>query len=176
MCKAVEQRGRHLRISEHGRPFAEAEIRRDDDAGPLVKFAQKMEEQGAAGGAERQVAQLVEDDEVGVGEARRDLSWFALQLFLLERVDEFDSGEEPDALAVLLDGLDADRRGEMRLASAGAADQDDVVRIFQELAAMELSHKRFVDLAAGEVEAGEIAVVREARRLRAFNSNEQFNL
>ena len=77
-----------------------------------------MEEQGPAGGAERQVAKLVEDDEIGVGEPRRDLSRLSLKLFLFEGVDELDGGEEPDALAVVLDGLDADRRGEMRLARA----------------------------------------------------------
>ena len=49
-----------------------------------------MEEQCPAGGAERQVAKLVEDDEIGVGEPRRDLSGFALKLFLLEGVDEFE--------------------------------------------------------------------------------------
>jgi hypothetical protein len=101
-----------------------------------------MEEQGSAGGAEQQVAKLVEDDEIGVGEPRRDLSGFTLKLFLLESVDEFDGGEEPDALAMVLDRLDADRRSEMRLACAGAADQDDVVRIFQELAAMKLTRER----------------------------------
>ena len=80
-----------------------------------------MEEQGSAGGAERQVAKLVEDDEIGVGEPGRDLAGFALKLLLLERVDEFDGGEEPYAFAVMLDGLDADSRGEMisyRLPSA----------------------------------------------------------
>jgi hypothetical protein len=66
-----------------------------------------------------------------VGEAPRDLSGLSLKLFLFEGVDEFDGGEEPDALAVVLDGLDADRRGEMRLARAGAADQDDIVGVFQ---------------------------------------------
>jgi hypothetical protein len=81
---------------------------------------------------------------------------------LFESVEEFDRGEEPNALAVMLDGLDADRRSEMRLARAGAADQDDVVGVFQELAAMELTGERLVDLAAGEVEAGEIAIVLEA--------------
>jgi hypothetical protein len=81
---------------------------------------------------------------------------------LFKSVDEFDRGEEPDALAVVLDGLDADRRGEMRLARAGAADQDDIVGVFQELAAMELTRERLVDLAAGEVEAGKIAIVRKA--------------
>ena len=78
-----------------------------------------MEEQGPAGGAERQVAEFVEDDEIGVGKPRRDLAGFALKLLLFESVDEFDGGEEPYALAVMLDGLDADRGGEMRLACAG---------------------------------------------------------
>ena len=78
-----------------------------------------MEEQGAAGGAERQVAKLVEDDEIGVGEPGCDLARFALKLLLFESVDEFDRGEEPNALAVMLDGLDADRRSEMRLAGSG---------------------------------------------------------
>src|SRR6202167_2456299 len=121
-----------------------------------------MEEQGSAGGAERQVAQLVEDDEIGVGEPGGDLAWFALKLLLFKSVDEFNGGEEADALAMMLDGLDADRGGEMRLARAGTADQDDIVRILQELAAMKLTCERLVDLAAGEVDAGEIAIVRKA--------------
>jgi hypothetical protein len=78
-----------------------------------------MEEQGPAGGTERQVTKLVEDDEIRVGEPRRELAGFALKLLLFESVDEFDGGEEPYALAVMLDGLDADRGGEMRLARAG---------------------------------------------------------
>jgi hypothetical protein len=48
----------------------------------------------------------------------------------------------------------------MRLACAGAADQDDVMRILRELAAMKLTGERVVDLAAGEVEAGKVAIVR----------------
>ena len=78
-----------------------------------------MEEQRSAGGAERQIAKLVEDDEIGVGEPSRDLARFALKLLLFESIDEFDGGEEPDALAMVLDRLDADCSGEMRLARAG---------------------------------------------------------
>ena len=81
---------------------------------------------------------------------------------MFESVDEFDGGEEPYALAVMLDGLDADRGGEMRLARAGAADQDDIVRILQELATMELTRERLIDLAASEVEAGKVSIVRKA--------------
>ena len=121
-----------------------------------------MEEQGSPGSAERQVAKLVEDDEIGVSEPGGDLSWFALKLLLFKSVDEFDSGEEPDALAMMLDGLDADRGGEMCLACAGTADQDNIVGVFQELAAMQLTCERLVDLAAGEVEAGKVAIGKRA--------------
>ena len=86
-------------------------------------------------------------------------------LFLSESVDQFDGGEEPYALAVMLDGLDADRGGEMRLPRAGAADQDDIVGVFQELASVESAQLRLVDLAAGEVEASKIAIIREASGL-----------
>ena len=77
-----------------------------------------MEEQRSTGGAERQVAELIKDDEVGIGEPPCDLASFPLALLLFEGVDEFDGGEEPDALAVMFDGLDADGRGEMRFARA----------------------------------------------------------
>jgi hypothetical protein len=50
------------------------------------------------------MAKLVEGDEIGVGEPRCDLARFALKLLLFESVDEFDGGEEPDALAMVLDG------------------------------------------------------------------------
>jgi hypothetical protein len=82
-----------------------------------------------------------------VGEPGGDLSWLALKLLLFESVDEFDGGEEADALAMILDRLDADRGSEVRLARVGAADQDDIVGVFQELASVELTRERLVDLA-----------------------------
>src|SRR5664279_1653522 len=101
MSEPVEQRRRHLGVAEYGGPFAEAEIGGDDDAGALIELAQQMEEQRATRGAERQVAEFVEDHEVGVGKPPGDLSRLSLKLFLFEGVDEFDGGEEPDALAVM---------------------------------------------------------------------------
>ena len=50
----------------------------------------------------------------------------------------------------MFDGLDADGRSDVRLARARAANKDDVMRILQELATMELTCERLVDLAAGE--------------------------
>ena len=61
MREAVEKGRRHFGVTEDGRPFAEAQVGGDDDAGALVEFTQEMEEQCAAAGAERQVAQLIQD-------------------------------------------------------------------------------------------------------------------
>ena len=41
MCEAIEQRGGHFGVAEDGCPFAEAQVRGDDDAGAFVEFAQK---------------------------------------------------------------------------------------------------------------------------------------
>ena len=45
MRQAIEQRGRHLGVAEHARPFAESEIGGDDDRGLLVKPADQVEQQ-----------------------------------------------------------------------------------------------------------------------------------
>ena len=44
----VQQGCRHLGVAEDAGPFAEAQVRRDDDAGALVELAQQMEQQRAA--------------------------------------------------------------------------------------------------------------------------------
>ena len=48
MGEAIEQRGGHLGIAEDRGPFAEAEVRGDDDAGPLIELAEQMKEQRPA--------------------------------------------------------------------------------------------------------------------------------
>ncbi len=80
MGEAIEQRSCHFRITEHAGPFAEAQIGRDDDAGALVEFAQQMEQQRSHRCAERQVAKLIEDHQVGVDQAARDLAGHSLSL------------------------------------------------------------------------------------------------
>jgi hypothetical protein len=53
--------------------------------------------QHAALRTERQVAQFVQDDEIGMDKARSDLSESALHLPQLERIDQFDCREAADA-------------------------------------------------------------------------------
>ncbi len=42
MGKTVEQCGRHLGVAEHARPFGEAQVGGDNDAGALVELAEQM--------------------------------------------------------------------------------------------------------------------------------------
>ena len=163
MGETVEQGGGHLGIAKDRGPFAEAEVGGDDDAGPFVEFAQQMEQQCPARGAERQVAQFVQDHEVELGHCLGNLSGFSLGLFLFEGVDQFDGGEEAHLAAMMLDGLNTDGRCNVGFAGARAADEDHVLRPIHELAAMQAPDGGFIDLAGGEVEPGEVFVGREAR-------------
>ena len=43
MGQTVEECGRHLGVAEDSGPFAEAQVRGDDDAGAFVKFAEQVE-------------------------------------------------------------------------------------------------------------------------------------
>ena len=64
MGKPIEQCCRHFGIAKDAGPFAEAQIGRNDNAGSLIEFAEKMEEQGTARGAEGQVAKFIEDEQI----------------------------------------------------------------------------------------------------------------
>src|SRR3954451_12441965 len=68
MGQSIRQHGCHLGIAEDARPFGEGEIGRDDDRGALVEPADQMKEELAAGLSKRQIAELVEHDEVHAGE------------------------------------------------------------------------------------------------------------
>ena len=69
--EAVQQGGGHLGVAEHGGPFAESEIGGDEDRGALVEPADEVEEELAAGLSEREISELVEDDEVPFGSDSR---------------------------------------------------------------------------------------------------------
>jgi hypothetical protein len=69
-----------------------------------------MEQHRTARGTERQVPELVEDNEIGMDKPIGDLARSSLRLLLFESVYELDGREEPDTLVMMLDGLDTYRR------------------------------------------------------------------
>jgi len=63
MREPIEQRGRHLGVAEDGRPFSEGEVGGDDDRRALIKPADQMEQQLAAGlGYPSGVTRLAENE------------------------------------------------------------------------------------------------------------------
>src|ERR1700691_4266511 len=103
-----------------------------------------MEQQLPAGLGEREIAEFVEDDEVEAGQGVGDASLAAGSTFGLELIDEIDGGEEAPARSGA-DAASRDGDGQMRLAGAGSADQDDIALLSDEAAAGEITHQRLVD-------------------------------
>ena len=120
MGEAVKERCAHFGIAKHYSPIAEAEIGGHDDAGAPVKLTQQMEEQYAARGAERQVARLIQNHEIGAGQTLGDLPGLAPGLFLLQRVGQLDGQEETNLSVVMRDGPDAEGCRDVRFAGARA--------------------------------------------------------
>src|SRR6266566_7155773 len=135
--QAVEQRGRHLGVAEHTGPFAEGEIGGDEDGRALVEPADEMEQKLAAGLRERQVAELIEDDEVQPGQMLGDTTLPSVTGFGLEPIDEVDHVVKPTS-GTGSDAASGDGDGHMCLAGAGAADQHDVALLRDEPAASEI--------------------------------------
>ena len=61
--QSIEHGGGHLGVAEDLRPVGEGQGGGDQQRGVLVELADQMEQQLAAGLAERQIAEFVDDDE-----------------------------------------------------------------------------------------------------------------
>lgn len=113
-----------------------------------------MEEQGAAGLRERQVAELIEVHQFQVHQLVREPLGTTGRLLLFQLVHQLDHREEARMLGMLGDGLDAEGGGQMCLAGAGTADPDDVLRTLGEGECRERLDLALIDLGLLEVEAG----------------------
>ena len=121
MGEAVEQCGGHFGIAKDLDPFPEGQIGGDDQRGLFVEFADQMEEQGAAGLREGQVAQLIKDDEVHVQQDFYHATTVAMDIFLFQLVDEIDN-IEPAHPSALIDGGMAESQRQMGFTGPRAAD------------------------------------------------------
>jgi hypothetical protein len=114
-----------------------------------------VEQELVAGLGERQVAELVQDDEVHAREIVGHAALAAGTALGLELVDQVDDVEEAAAGAVA-DAGSGDGDGQVGLAGAGPADQNDVALLDQEPAAGEIVHEGGVDRRAVEGEVAEV--------------------
>ena len=155
MGETIEERRRHLRITEHARPLAESEVGGDDDRGALIEPADQMEQQLPAGLGEGQISQFVEDNEVEADEIVGQTSLTAAAGLAFQPVDQVDHGVEP-APGSAADAGPGDGDGEMALAGAGAADEDGVALLGKEGAGCQFAYQGLVDRRAVEAEVVDI--------------------
>ena len=140
-------------------------------SGDLDGIAEAQDD--SAGGKTRLVIRVKRDANANVvtiamietQQALGKLACLVHRLFLFQRIDQIDGGEEADLLAVMLDGLHTKRGGNVRLAGAGPTDEHHVIGAIDELAAVQLADHGFIDLAGCEVKACHILVGWEARCL-----------
>ena len=116
--QAVEDGGGDHRVAEDVPPGAEALVAGDDDRAALVAAADELEEQVGALAIDRDVADLVDDQDLRLGEELELLVEAVLGERLAEGGDEPGRGGEQRPVAQLA-GLEAEGDREMGLADAG---------------------------------------------------------
>lgn len=119
----VQQGSGHLGIAEDGHLFSERQVGGDDQAGLLVQLADQVEQQCAARGRKRQVAQLIQNHGIDQRELFGQIPGFAQLLLFLQQVDQVHGIEEAHPFA-LMNGRHTQRGGQMRFARSGSTHQN----------------------------------------------------
>src|SRR5262245_9101250 len=123
--ETVQEGRRHLCVGEDSRPFGKGEIGRQHDRGALIKPADQVEQHLPAADRERQITQLVDDDEIDADELVGKPSGLAGARLGLELIDQIDGGEEAYA-GTVAHAVGTDRYRNMTLSGAGSANQHGV--------------------------------------------------
>src|SRR5512135_349818 len=129
--QAVQQRGGDDRVAEDLAPFGKAAVGGQDHGAALVAGIDQLEEQVAAAGDDRQVADLVHDQQLRPAQETQALAQGPLAFGFGQGVDQLGQGAEIDA-APGLDGFYAQREGQVGLAAAGLTDEVDDLRAIDE--------------------------------------------
>src|SRR5262249_57324888 len=106
------ERGVRLGGGECGGPWGEGEMGQQSDRGALVAAADKMKQHLPAANRERQVAQLVENDEIDADKLVGEFSGLAGAGLGLELIDQIDGSEEAHA-GTVAHAISADRYGQV---------------------------------------------------------------
>src|SRR4029079_14589677 len=109
----------------------------------------QMKEELAAGLGERQIAELVEHDEVHAGEVIGQPPLSAGAGLTLQPVHQVEDDVEA-ASSTATDAGSCDRHGEMRFAAAGSTDQDGVALLGKEGAGCQTADQALVDRRFGK--------------------------
>ena len=125
MDESVGDGGGGGAVVEELPPILECEVGGDDGRGALVAPVEDLIEQIRAAGIEGQIAQLVDEEQLGCGPGGETAVEAILGLSGDEIVDEICGGGEADAVAAEASEL-SDGVSEVGLADAAGADEDTI--------------------------------------------------
>jgi len=131
MDEAVGDRRGGRGVVKELAPLLEGEIGSDDGGGALVAAIEDLVEEVGAASVEGEVAELIDEEELVCGPEGEATVKAVAGLRRDEIVDEVRSGGEADAAATEAGEL-ADGVGEVGLADAGGAEEDDVGFLVEE--------------------------------------------
>lgn len=143
----------------------EGQIGGDPQRGVFVELADQVEQQLAAGLTERQITELINDDQIVVQQLLGQATAAAGGLFLLELVDQIDQVVEPSP-GPGADDHRGDADAQMGFARTGSADEDCVALGVEESACRKFAHLALIDQGVGE---DELVQVLESRELGGGN-------
>src|SRR5947208_588512 len=142
--ETVEDGGGDHGVPEDVAPCAEALIARQDDRAPLVAAGDELEEEIGAVAVDRDVADLVDDQQRRLGEELQTLVEPILAERLAERGDQPGRRREERADA-LRTRREPERDREVRLPHAGRTEQEGILRILDVAPGGELANHLGVD-------------------------------
>ena len=118
MKEPVDERGGHDFVAEDVAPLLEALVRRQYGRDAFVAPVDELEEEHGAGLSDGQIADLVDNEERGIGQRLETVHELARGLGLFERGDEIGERTVVDSAPALC-GLDGEADREMCLTDAG---------------------------------------------------------
>src|SRR3954468_3346003 len=118
--KTIEQRGGDDGVAEDLTPFGKASVGREDHCAALVAGVDELKEQIAAAGNDRQVSDLIDDEQREATEESYSLSQCSLAFGFGERADEVAERREVNASSSP-DCLHTERQRQVTFAGAGRA-------------------------------------------------------
>ena len=167
MGQSIESGSGEAFATEDFGPVLKREVRRHDEAVPLVGSRDDVKQEFRSGFAGGDVAEFVEDQQIEFAE-RLPVPQQLAFLFGFEQLsDQLGHSEEPDS-SPLSASRHAQCRGQMRLAGSGGAYEKDILPSLQVITMDELQDQRLVHAGSGgKVELIEQLGCREPSGLEA---------